>query len=113
MSRSYGQRRRDELADGGTKRNVTVVNVEGSFGLVYSAAARQRKNVNDKDGDDQAGESRCQQEARRRERRSRSEEIDTAPINGETKTYDRESGKNTDEDRYDEKKTLFAKNRAQ
>jgi len=81
--------------------------------LIDSAAARQREDVNDEPGDDQAGHGRCQQKPRRRERISRSQQIEAAPVNGETEADPREPGENTDEDRKDEEETFLAENRAQ
>ncbi len=44
VSGADGQRRRDELADGGAEGNVAVVDVERGLGLIDAAAPRPRKD---------------------------------------------------------------------
>ena len=58
MSRPDGQRRRDELPDGRPKRNLPVVDVERSLGLIHPAAARPGKEVNHQDRDHQSRQRR-------------------------------------------------------
>jgi len=84
MTRTNGERRRDELADRRLQRNVTVVNVERRFGLVDATPPRQGEDVNDQHRYDQARESRRQQKPGRRERVARPQKIDTAPVDGKT-----------------------------
>ena len=108
VSRSDGQRRRDELADGGAEGNIAVIDVERGLGLIDPAAARSRENVDDQHGDDQAGEAGGQQHPDGRERVARSQEIDAAPLNGEAEADNGEGGEDSDEDRKDQEEMLFA-----
>ncbi len=55
--------------------------------------------MNDQHGDDQAREAGRQQEPDWRERVSRSQEIDAAPLDGEAEADDGECGEDSDEDR--------------
>ena len=63
VSRADGQGCSNEFADRGTKRNISVVDVERRFGLVNSTASGQRENVNHENGDDKSREARRQQQA--------------------------------------------------
>ena len=113
LSRADGQGGGDEFADGGFEGNVAVVDVEGGLGLIHAAAARQGKEMDDEDGDQQAGERGREKKPEPGGLGARAQEIDAAPVDGEAKADHGKPGKDADKDGKDEEKAIFAEDRPQ
>src|SRR5579864_1410452 len=96
MSAAYGERRGDELADGGAKWDVTVVNVKSCLGLIHATAASAREEPDDQRRYDQADE-RGDQDEPQACRRITQQKV-TAPGDGHAKRDHRKPREHSDED---------------
>src|SRR5579883_2566549 len=107
MTGADRERRRDEFADDGAERDITVRYVESRLRLVQSAAARAWEHGKDQGRNHETGQRRRKKSPLNSRGYGRSEQKQVGPFHRNTEADHRHARKDSNKNRENEKKAFF------